>query len=469
MSYDQFRSALDDGKIVPGGNLTEIFETWRGCAARDELPLAIGWAADGMAGGVTTRAAYERLREEFLAGLTDAGQVDIVLLLLHGAMMADGCDDVEGDVLQAVRERLPEAVIGVLLDPHCHLTDHMVDASDLIVLAREYPHTDFVPRARELYDACFATWRGAIRPTPAVFDCHMIGFFQTTIPPMEPLVRALDALNTAPGVVSASFVHGFELGDTADLGAKILVYADGDAALAEATARGFGERVYRQRRELIPHIMTGEAALDAAFASERLAVIADMGDNPGAGAAGDNVELLRLALDRQGWNIVAGCIWDPMVVAMARDAGIGGVLTVRVGGKTGSASGDPLDLQVTVGAITDALQQPSPVGGVVAMGAAVRLDTPQAKIVVIDRRTQTFAPEAFTAMGIDLAATDVILIKSGEHFRSGFASLDPLILHAAAPATIGLDFAAIPHRHRTLDYFPRVLDPLGLDATAETG
>src|SRR6201991_4800111 len=71
----------------------------------------------------TTKAGYESMRDEILAQLRAAMPVDGVLLGLHGAMVAHGYDDVEGDILERVRAIVgPDCVIGVELDPHCHMT-----------------------------------------------------------------------------------------------------------------------------------------------------------------------------------------------------------------------------------------------------------------------------------------------------------------------------------------------------------
>lgn len=56
-----------------------------------------------MPNGTVTRAAYEGLRDQLLADLRAALPVDMVLLGLHGAMIADGYDDCEGDFLVRVR------------------------------------------------------------------------------------------------------------------------------------------------------------------------------------------------------------------------------------------------------------------------------------------------------------------------------------------------------------------------------
>src|SRR5215472_4041199 len=58
----------------------------------------------------TVQAVYERLR--------NARPVDVVILFLHGAMIAQGCWDCEGEILSMVREIVgPATPIGVVLDP----------------------------------------------------------------------------------------------------------------------------------------------------------------------------------------------------------------------------------------------------------------------------------------------------------------------------------------------------------------
>ena len=73
--------------------------------------------------GTTNRADYETMRDEILGQLKAALPVDGLLLGLHGAMVAHGYDDVEGDIIERARAIVgPKCVIGVELDPHCHLT-----------------------------------------------------------------------------------------------------------------------------------------------------------------------------------------------------------------------------------------------------------------------------------------------------------------------------------------------------------
>ena len=73
----------------------------------------------------------------------------VVFLFLHGAQLAAGYDDCEGDLTRRVREVVgPEVPIGVLLDLHCDLTDELIDAATVVASCKEYPHTDFDDRGR---------------------------------------------------------------------------------------------------------------------------------------------------------------------------------------------------------------------------------------------------------------------------------------------------------------------------------
>ena len=92
-------------------------------AARHHAPTA-GWtliegtAASSAPGGMLNRATYETLRDEILDQMAAALPLDAVILGLHGAMVAHGYDDCEGDLLQRARRRVgPGVVIAAEFDP----------------------------------------------------------------------------------------------------------------------------------------------------------------------------------------------------------------------------------------------------------------------------------------------------------------------------------------------------------------
>ena len=143
-----------------------------------------GMVAAAQPSGTTTRVAYETLRDELLEDLRGALPVDMVVLGLHGAMVADGYDDCEGDLLARVRALVgPKTVVGAELDPHNHLTPAMLDSADLLISFKEYPHTDILERAYELVDLCAAQVEGRVKLVGAAVDCEMLVTMHTSRDP----------------------------------------------------------------------------------------------------------------------------------------------------------------------------------------------------------------------------------------------------------------------------------------------
>jgi microcystin degradation protein MlrC len=437
-------------------------QLWRDMCVRDGHELTCGLFAWAQPSGPIVQSVYESMRDEILSALSAQGPFDIVLLFLHGAMVSAECDDCEADLVSRVRKVVGDAAaIGVELDPHCHLTQALVDVADAVILMKHYPHDDYLERAVELYDLCLATARGEVRPTSAIFDCRMVGFYPTTQEPMISLVERLGAVEAEPGVLSVSFAHGFPWGDTPDTGSRVLVVTDADPALAAQLSERIGMEIYAARDALLPRFPSVAEALDDAMATPGLVVVADTADNAGGGAPGDNTSLLKAMLDHGIGSAVFGAIWDPIAAIACADAGVGARLKLRIGGKSGLSSAQPLDVDATVRAVREDHDQAGLGKSRSAMGLSVWIEVGGIDVVLNSIRTQVFAPDAFTGLGIDLSAKKVVAVKSSQHFQAGFAPIASKVIRAATPGAIQMDFANLPYlKKRDLNFYPRVHDPL---------
>jgi microcystin degradation protein MlrC len=430
---------------------------------------ALGWTvaeslcAYAEPGGPTTRAVYEAFRDEILGDLQAAMPVNAVLLALHGAMVAIGYDDCEGDLLAAVRAIVgPHVPVGVELDLHCHLTETMMHAATVMVTYKEYPHIDIPDRAEDVFTLIADAVTGRTRPVMAAFDCRMVGMFRPTAQPVRGFVDQLIAHEGRDGILSLSFAHGFPWGDVADVGAKILAIADGDPEKAQTAARHFGEMLFGMRKDAAPRFLSIDAALDVALEipPDGPIVIADGADNPGGGAAGDSTFFLRRVVERGMEGVALGYFWDSIAVRFCTEAGIGAVLNLRIGGKCGPSSGVPVDLTVTVMGLAPDVTQvfgEAPV----AMGASAWVRSGGIDIILISLRTQTFHPCGMAALGLDPRSCRIIVVKSFQHFQAGFAPIAREILFATTPSVMTQDFAAIPYAKRLGAFWPRDEDPFG--------
>ncbi len=415
--------------------------------AQQGWTLVEGMVAAAQPSGVVTRVAYEALRDELLADLRAALPVDVVLLGLHGAMVADGYDDCEGDLLQQVREIVgPSVVIGAELDPHCHLSERMVNYADLLIAFKEYPHTDVLERAFELVDLCVAQAEGRVRPVPAVADAHMISVIHTTREPGRGLVDRVMALEGQGGVLSISLVHGFPWGDVPDMGSKVLVYTDGDAKQAQALAGKLADELFSLREQMVKPYPNIDAALDEALAFDGgPVVLADSADNAGGGAASDATFMLRRMVERGIGNAALGPLWDPLAVRIATDAGVGAVLPLRIGGKVGPMSGDPIDLVCTVKALKADMHM-SGLGTLQSLGDCALVEANGIQIVLNTVRGQAMGTDLFTQLGCDLGARKIIVVKSSQHFYASYSKIAKHVIYVDAPGSVTTDLKSLPYR-----------------------
>lgn len=428
--------------------------------------LVVGPMATATPSAPASRSTYEGLRNEILQSLREALPIDAVLLFLHGAQLAEGYDDCEGDLLARVRALVgPDIPIGVELDLHCNLTPRMVAHATAIIPCKEYPHSDFRARAAELLDIVEAVVAGRCRPFMVLEKVPMLGMFHTSRQPMRGFVDDLIAREGRDGVLSIGLAHGFGYADTPETGAAVLVVAEGDRDAVEALARGIAARWFALREEIVPPALSLDEGLDRAVGSAGPVVIADSSDNPGGGAAGDSTHLLRGLLDRGIRDAALGMIWDPVAAVQAMKAGVGSSLNLRLGGKVGPMSGDPLDVRATVLACrTDATQ--NVFGASVALDNAVALEIEGIQVVANSVRQQVIDPACFTALGIDPWHRRIIVVKSAQHFHDLFAPHAGTVLYVDTPGTVSNDWRQFAYRRLGRPLWP--LDPTPFERDGRT-
>lgn len=454
-----FQGAGYDPTGIPTGRLDAFampMRVARERGAKEGWTVIEGKVAFAMPAGVTTRRAYEFLRDQLLDDLRAALPIDMVLLGLHGAMVADGYDDAEGDLLARVRALVgPRTVVGAELDPHCHLTDAKCANADVLVLFKEYPHTDIYERAQDMVELCVATAQRRVRPVMSVFDCRMIAVFHTNREPMRGFVDRLVALEGRDGVLSISVAHGFPWGDVPGLGTRVLVITDERPREGAALAERLGRELIDMREQLVRHDPDPDGAIDEALAFDGAPVVlADSADNPGGGAGGDSTFVLARLLARGVGNAVLGPLWDPVAVSIAFDAGEGARLALRIGGKVGPTSGAPLDVEVEVLRLARDASQAGLSGTRAPLGDVALVRAGDVRVVLNTHRTQAFGTDLFTQFGIDLASTKLVVVKSSQHFHAQFGPIAAKVIYVETPGTVTQRFTGLPYRKARRDIWP---------------
>lgn len=445
-----------DATAHPVTLFTEPLHVWRRCAERDGTQVIESLAAMAQPSGLLSRVAYLQLRDELLRDLRAALPIDVVLLMLHGAMTAQGTENCEADIVGRIRAIAgDDCRIGVLLDLHASVNRVLLEQGDIVTCCHLYPHTDFAERARRLYRVIREARNAHVSPVAAHTRIDMLGFYPTTTPAMQALVERMRRLEEQPRILAVSLVHGFPWSDTPDTGAGVIVVTDDDDELAATTANGLAEE-FIGARHASPEFLEVNGAIDKALsAGVAPVVIADVCDNAGGGAPSDSTFLLEALLERNVGNAAVALLWDPGAVNIAADAGDGARLTLRIGGKTAVTSGRPLDVDAEVVRVLDSAHQHGMDGNSLdALGRSVLLRIGQVQVVLNSRRQQVFSPDCFTQFGVRLAEQRILVVKSTQHFAGQFRGVSSRFIYCQTPGCLTVEFGTLPYRNLRRPIWP---------------
>ncbi|MER9436106.1 M81 family metallopeptidase [Mesorhizobium sp. M0618] len=387
-------------------------------------------------GGKVTAQAFEQLCEWFLAG---AKHCDGALFELHGAMVAEGCEDAEGELLARLRTLMgPDAPIVVTLDLHANVTEKMAANASALIAVRTYPHIDYYERAWQGAELLDRALRDEIHPKTVIAKRPMLSGLdggRTQVGPMCELIDRSEALETSGKALVVSVCSGFELSDIYDVGPSVTVTTDGDTAAGQHIAEEFMDYAWETRDFISAPwaeaniTQAVERAKAGEFRAEKPLVLADNSDNPGGGAYGDTTDLLRAMIAADLQNAAFHAIFDPAAVQTGIAIGVGNSGRITLGGKLApEMGGGPLEVDAHIVSITNGqfrCHGPSYIGGGAwnNFGPSLLLRIGGIEVAVISRNGQCVDMAQLTSLGIDPLHCATIAIKSSHHFRAEFGPI----------------------------------------------
>ncbi len=440
------------------GQQSDIGGAIDACDAAGVEPVPILFAST-QPSGIITADAYSGFKQEILDGLVRAGDLDAIVLCLHGAGVAEGIEDIEADLAVSIREQVgPRMPIAACFDLHGNVTQRMADALDGVFACHHYPHSDLHERAAEAVALTIRMHREGLRTHTRVVSLPMLMPTTTTYtdPGKQRLEKMLDA-ERKPGVIDVSWFHGFPYTDVGHVGCFVAVTTDNDADLAERVATTLGEELWRDRDTFRATSLSATEAVTAALAEQQFPVIIhETSDNCGGGAPGDGTHLLRAMLDAQLEAACFGFIVDAVTAAQAHEAGVGATINVELGARYDDLHGDPICETAYVKALHDGriVMQAMFKGAPINLGPMARLNIRGIDVIVASRRNQTFDPEPFSALGIDVMRCKYVALKSSNHFRAGFQDIAAKIITADPPGLTTHHIEVFPRQNATRPLWP---------------
>ena len=418
-------------------------------AGHDLVPTT--WAAASPSAHVTD-AAFEHIAGLIVDGVRAALPADAVYLCLHGAMVTESYEDGEGELVRRVRELVgPDLPVVASLDLHGNITRACFDHATAMVAYVTYPHVDMADTGRRtaaLLDRILT--EGAPAKAYRQLDFLIPLSWQCTM--MEPAEGIYARLLAATGgpVWSGSFLPGFPAADIADCGPSILAYGttqdDADRAAEAISADVYGNEAAFAGKIYAPDEAVAEA-IRISKGARKPVVIADTQDNPGAGGDSDTTGMLRALVAAGAENAALGLIVDPAAAEAAHKAGVGGKVTLGLGGKSGIPGDGPFDGTFKVEALSDGKvigTGPFYHNARMQLGTSACLRIGGVRIAVASRKVQMADRSLYRFVGIEPTEQAILVNKSSVHFRADFAPIAEQILVAAAPGPMIADPADLP-------------------------
>lgn len=447
----QFRHETNSFSIIPADEKAyrnfrfdvgeEVFPAQRGIrnemgafldvlGDRDEFELIPTVALAATPSGPVTADVYDFVLNEIRNVVDTHAPFDGVLLNCHGAMVAKGHDDGEGDLFEFIRNLVGwDIPLISTLDLHANVTVKMAKCATALVPYECYPHTDAYETAVVAAHLMADTLLNKIKPVMTYrripFLCPLL--FDKS-PQISPIYEFIKRINSHPDVLSLRFTHGFFSADIEEMGMAVLSITNDNRALSEKLADELVLFIEDNSANLKNTYITLDEALDIAVNSSKSPVVlADASDNPGAGGVGDTTHILRSILKRGITGAAIATITDPSSVEKCIKAGVGAKVALKLGGWTDPEySGGPVDVTAYVKMITDGkymVKGDMMQGTIVNHGTTVVAEIAGNTVLISSIAFQPIDLEVFRSHGIVPEEQKILVTKSAVHYRASYGTV----------------------------------------------
>ncbi|MBS1851608.1 MAG: M81 family metallopeptidase [Acidobacteria bacterium] len=467
---------LDNFEIREGEALLEAIGDPSPLGGVLEVGRAEGWkiipSVDmrAMPGPVVTDAVVELFwsKVKSTIELCGAENIDGIFIVLHGAMVSQSLDDVEGELLSRIRElfAIKQPPVSIVLDLHANLTSQMVRHADVMVAYRENPHVD--AKAAAIDAARFLARLMRTQEKTETIFVHPPVMWPPTgtatadepMKSLEMLAREIEQAN--PDILVVNVFAGFAFADTPGTGVSFALTALKPADAARGELKRLADLAVEKRD-------IGNAAnlsLDSVLAklsehSQGPIVLVEPSDNIGAGAPGSGISLLQKLLECSIQN-AAVVVHDPEAVILLSAKSIGEVMTITFGGKGSSAYSGPITLDAELMSISDGNFEledsqshlASMFGGHIQMGPCAVVRHQGIQILLTSRKTPPFDLGQWRSQGINPEELFVIGVKAAVAHRRAYDAIAKASYTVDTPGPCANNLRMLPYKKIQRPIYP---------------
>jgi microcystin degradation protein MlrC len=446
--YEHTRTSM--GGIIDGARLVHA-------------ELTCGLYAAATPSGMVSRRTMDALFESLVSSIDITA--DGIIAILHGAMVAEGFPDVEGELIRHIREKVGRTKpIAITLDLHANISQQMVEYADILVGYDTYPHVDAYERGVEAVQLLARTINKEIKPVRSLVQPHLIIVPQVMLTdeegPMKELMDRAFAIENDPKVLNVTVAGGFPYSDVPDAGVAIVVTTDNDPLLADRYAEELSLMAWDRRDQLKSSGYLAAEAVAIAFAEHNGPVILVEGsDNVGGGAPADATHVLKHLVNAPKKCLIMIC--DADAAYLAHKQGVGDTFDAAIGGKSDELHGEPVPIRGIIRLLFDGKYShigPYMTGQWADMGKTVVIESGNLTVIITEKRTAPWDPGHVTTVGLRPEDFHVIVVKSAIAWKTAFGPICKKIIPVDTPGCCGENLFQFHYTHLSRPIYP--LDPI---------
>ncbi|MCL6445392.1 MAG: M81 family metallopeptidase [Alicyclobacillus sp.] len=448
---EQFRLRYQGTRTSMGGILD--------AAESENVELLVGLYTQAIPSATVSKNAAETIIRAVVESI-DINNADGIILIFHGAMVAENCQDVEGTILREVRSRLGGTrPIAITLDLHANISSDMVELSDILVGYDTYPHTDVYDRAVEAFQLLTKQIRGLIHPRMCLRKPAMLIAPETMVTdegPMKELMEKAFQIENDPNVLNVTVAGGFPFSDIYDAGMAFVVTTNADSDLAAQYAQELSDTAWRMRQRFTFESVRPERAIEMACSyPQGPVVLVEESDNVGGGSPADATHILKHLVNCSCRSLIV--IRDPEAVAAAHSLGIGSTLKAHVGGKTDRLHGDPVYIEGTVRLLSDGRYRhigPYMTGQLAEMGRTAVVEVGNMTLVLTQHRVPPWDLGHIKSLGLEPCDYQIIVVKAAIAWRTAFGGVAKANIYVDTPGCCSGNLTRFQYKNISHPIYP---------------
>ena len=422
---------------------------------------------DAMGGATATVAdeVYDFYVGEMTRGFAAvAGELDGILLAMHGAMATESRQDPETDAVQEIRQAVGSDIpIMVTFDLHGNKDASILKQASAVFGYHSSPHVDMEQTGRRAAQALIDVLEGEITPTVAIKKPGIVVpsvYSATTVDPAKAILDCLKKWEKHPKVVDVTALFGFAWADVRQLGMSMFAVTDNDPDLARQVVDDLCRLAFQKKKAL-----TGKEKFSLFSVKEgisRAVELAKTARNPivildHADRTSDTTFVVRELIEQGVQKTAHPLFYDPEAAKICIEAGIGGRVDIHIGAGTHWRDGGPL--QVTAKVLwADECKYvgtgPMSKGHEIDLGPTAVIDVDGIWLQLTTYKASLIDQDPFIQCGYRPQDFDIIVTKSKTHFRAVYEKLAAEIIIVDAPGQCPADLSEFEYRNAPPGIYP---------------